>query len=255
MLYGFSRTCTPTLQDFLWPWPLLLQEQHPSQQSCFLVMQFRWVSVLFQTNNKGATGEEVPQNIIISARCQYGLPEDAVVYCNFNQLYKIDPNTLDMWLDILKRVPNSVLWLLRFPAVGEPNVIQTAKNAGIDASRVVFSPVAPKVSEPVHDKTNEMTCAPREDLDRLGIRQSDQSSLCAQWVAKDPRFLHADSKGSDQTERMPRLIWVFAGCTGHSVSFVMLWLNCSLLFHCFTLFSHFVHAQIGCSSLCITVKV
>ena len=51
-----------------------------------------------------------------------------------------------MWLDILKRVPNSVLWLLRFPAVGEPNVVLTAKNAGIDSSRVVFSPVAPKVS-------------------------------------------------------------------------------------------------------------
>ena len=42
--------------------------------------------------------------------------------------------------------------------------------------------------------------------------QSDQSWLCAQWVAKDPRFLHADSGDSDQTGLMPRLIWVFAGC-------------------------------------------
>ena len=33
----------------------------------------------------------------------------------------------------------------------------------------------------------------------------------AQWVAKDPSFLHADSEGSDQTGQMPRLIWVFAG--------------------------------------------
>ena len=41
--------------------------------------------------------------------------------------------------------------------------------------------------------------------------QSDQSSLCTQWVAKDPSFLHADSEDSDQTEWMPRLIWVFAG--------------------------------------------
>ena len=35
--------------------------------------------------------------------------------------------------------------------------------------------------------------------------------LCAQWVAKEPRFLHAVSEDSDQTGRMPRLIWVFAG--------------------------------------------
>ena len=40
-----------------------------------------------------------------------------------------------------------------------------------------------------------------------------ESSLCAQWVAKDPSFLHADSEDSDQIGRMPRLIWVLAGRT------------------------------------------
>lgn len=43
-----------------------------------------------QINNKAATGEEVPRTIIVTTRSQYGLPEDAIVYCNFNQLYKID---------------------------------------------------------------------------------------------------------------------------------------------------------------------
>ena len=40
-----------------------------------------------------------------------------------------------------------------------------------------------------------------------------ESSLCAQWVAKDPSFLHADSEDADQTGWMPRLIWVLAGRT------------------------------------------
>ena len=66
---------------------------------------------------KAATGEEVPEQILITSRAQYGLPEDAIVYCNFNQLYKIDPPTLKMWVNILNAVPNSVLWLLRFPQV------------------------------------------------------------------------------------------------------------------------------------------
>ena len=52
-----------------------------------------------------------------STRQQYGLPDDAIVYCNFNQLYKIDPATLRMWVNILNRVQNAVLWLLRFPQV------------------------------------------------------------------------------------------------------------------------------------------
>ena len=40
-----------------------------------------------------------------------------------------------------------------------------------------------------------------------------RSSLCAEWVAKDPSFLHADNEDSDQSGLMPRLIWVFAGRT------------------------------------------
>ena len=56
-----------------------------------------------------------------------------------------------------------------------------------------------------------------------------KSSLCAQWVAKDPRFLHADSGDSDQTGRMPRLIWVFTGGTCHFVGFVTMQLKLFLL--------------------------
>ena len=48
----------------------------------------------------------------------------------------------------------------------------------------------------------------------LAIRPDrSESLLCTQWVAKDPSFLHADSKNSDQTGQMPRLIRVFAGST------------------------------------------
>ena len=48
-----------------------------------------------------------------------------------------------------------------------------------------------------------------------------ESSQCAQWVAEDPMFLHAQSEDSDQSGRMPRLIRVFAGHKSHFVGFVM----------------------------------
>ena len=60
--------------------------------------------------------------------------------------------------------------------------------------------------------------------------QSDQSLLCTQWVAKDPRFLHADSIDSDQNGQMPRLIRDFAGRTDQFVGFVVLWLIAVSLF-------------------------
>lgn len=53
-----------------------------------------------QLNNKAATGEEAPKSIVVTTRQQYGLPEDAIVYCNFNQLYKIDPPTLTTWVNV-----------------------------------------------------------------------------------------------------------------------------------------------------------
>ena len=59
-----------------------------------------------------------------------------------------------------------------------------------------------------------MSVRPAKTQISLGIGPVlSESSLCAQWVAKDPRFLHADSEDSDQTGRMPRLIRVFAGRT------------------------------------------
>ena len=53
-----------------------------------------------------------------------------------------------------------------------------------------------------------------------------ESSLCAQWVAKDPILLPADREASDQTGRMPSLIWVFAGRTCLFVGFVMRHFKC-----------------------------
>ena len=41
---------------------------------------------------------------MVTTRQQYGLPDDGVIYCNFNQLYKIDPATLKMWVNILNAV-------------------------------------------------------------------------------------------------------------------------------------------------------
>ena len=79
-----------------------------------------------------------------------------------------------------------------------------------------------------HDKTKKLIVRPAKTQISLGIRPIwSESSLCARWVAKDPSFLHADREDSDQTGRMPRLIWVFAGCTCHFVGFVMRRLRCS----------------------------
>ena len=78
------------------------------------------------------------------AREVYEVPKDKIVFANFNQIYKIDPVIFSCWMRILKRVPNSIIWLLRFPPAGEANIKAAAKGLGIDPARIHFTNVAPK---------------------------------------------------------------------------------------------------------------
>ncbi|KAI9155295.1 UDP-N-acetylglucosamine--peptide N-acetylglucosaminyltransferase SEC [Paramyrothecium foliicola] len=74
------------------------------------------------------------------------MSDDTIIMGNFNQLYKIEPTTFRTWLRILARVPKAVLWLLRFPEIGEANLRRTAEAwAGPEvAGRLIFTDVAPK---------------------------------------------------------------------------------------------------------------
>ncbi|RVE46689.1 hypothetical protein evm_008652 [Chilo suppressalis] len=97
-----------------------------------------------EENKKVATGEVKLNSIIYTSRKQYALPENAIIYCNFNQLYKIDPSVMDIWLNILKLVPNSILWLLNFPAAGKPHIHKYAQESGVPPHRILFSNIACK---------------------------------------------------------------------------------------------------------------
>ena len=77
-------------------------------------------------------------------RSSQGLPEDKFIFANFNQLYKIDPSTFTRWMNILKRVPDSILWLLEYPADAKENLFKEALKRGIDRSRILFTPKANK---------------------------------------------------------------------------------------------------------------
>ena len=75
-------------------------------------------------------------------------------------------------------------------------------------------------------QNQQSECAPSENSDQSRHTPSLISLRCALvWVAKDPSFLHADSKDSDQTGT---LIWVFAGRT---VTLLVLSCRCSFLVH------------------------
>ena len=81
------------------------------------------------------------------SRSDAGLPEAGVVFCCFNQPYKITPDIFDVWCRLLRDVPGSVLWLVTPHPDARANLLREAAARGVDVSRLVFAPYAPTIEE------------------------------------------------------------------------------------------------------------
>jgi predicted O-linked N-acetylglucosamine transferase (SPINDLY family) len=76
-------------------------------------------------------------------RSECGLPEQAFVFCCFNNTYKITPQMFDLWCRLLARAPGSVLWLLDANLEAQKNLRREAAARGIDPQRLIFAPKRP----------------------------------------------------------------------------------------------------------------
>jgi predicted O-linked N-acetylglucosamine transferase (SPINDLY family) len=77
------------------------------------------------------------------ARSDYGLPEEGLVFCCFNQTFKITPDIFAAWMRILQAIPGSVLWLVDDNRWSTANLRAAATTGGIAAERLIFAPRLP----------------------------------------------------------------------------------------------------------------
>lgn len=107
---------------------------------------FLYVPYSYQVNSQ-AMEDTILANTVHDkpkpTRQQFGLPENKIVLSCFNSLYKIDPAILSVWVNILRRVPNSVLWLLEMPPQAKPKILDEAAARGLDSDRIIFSGPVP----------------------------------------------------------------------------------------------------------------
>jgi len=78
-------------------------------------------------------------------REQAGLPADGFVFCAFTNAYKINPPVFDVWMRLLRQIPDSVLWLRAMDAPSR--LLQEATARGVDAQRLVFAPHVASMAE------------------------------------------------------------------------------------------------------------
>jgi predicted O-linked N-acetylglucosamine transferase (SPINDLY family) len=72
-------------------------------------------------------------------RDDFGLPKQGLVFCSFNNNYKITPSVFGSWVTILNHVEGSVLWLLEDNSWASTNLRREAASRGLDPSRLIFA--------------------------------------------------------------------------------------------------------------------
>jgi len=125
----------PGLADYLIGDPVVTPPEHAAGYSEALAL----MPHCYQPNDRQRVIGPKP------TREQVGLPANGIVFCCFNQGYKLSPKTLDLWCQILSRVPGSVLWALALYDSFKVNLRREVQARGVDADRLVFcAPVAPE---------------------------------------------------------------------------------------------------------------
>jgi protein O-GlcNAc transferase len=73
------------------------------------------------------------------SRAQQGLPETGIVFCSFNNSYKITRAVFDMWMRLLRALEGSVLWLSRTNDSAVTHLQREAQARNVAADRLVFA--------------------------------------------------------------------------------------------------------------------
>ena len=79
-------------------------------------------------------------------RQELGLPAKGFVFVCFNRPHKIDPEVFALWMQILLKVPGSVLWLYESIQASPTKqaLKQEAAEAGVEPERLIFANKVPK---------------------------------------------------------------------------------------------------------------
>jgi predicted O-linked N-acetylglucosamine transferase (SPINDLY family) len=74
------------------------------------------------------------------SREEAGLGGEGFVFCSFNQPYKLDRKTFGAWMEILRRVPGSRLWMyVPDPDICGGNLRREATRLDVNPERLIFA--------------------------------------------------------------------------------------------------------------------
>jgi predicted O-linked N-acetylglucosamine transferase (SPINDLY family) len=134
---GYAATSGAPFMDYLIADEIVIPE---SQERWYSERIVRLPHCYLPTDDRRPIGE-------IPTRAQAGLPPEGLVCCAFTNPYKITPPVFNVWIGLLARLEDSVLWLRDMGEEVRHNLLREAAQRGISAHRLVFAPHVASMAE------------------------------------------------------------------------------------------------------------
>jgi len=131
---GYPGTMGAPYMDYIIADPILI----PPENQQFYSEKVIYLPNCYQPNDRKKVIS--PRKF---TRAEVGLPEKGFVFCSFNNNFKILPQIFASWMNILKKVEGSVLWLLEDNSVAAENLRKEAQKAGVNPDRLIFAQRVP----------------------------------------------------------------------------------------------------------------
>jgi protein O-GlcNAc transferase len=129
---GYPGTMGADFVDYLIADSFVIPREHFDRYTEKVV----WLDDCYQPNDRKRPLPAAP------SRAECNLPEQGIVFCCFNQTYKITSEVFDIWCRLLKTTAGSVLWLLASNLHAEENLRGEMKRRGVSPERLIMAPPA-----------------------------------------------------------------------------------------------------------------
>jgi len=126
-MLGYAGTLGAPFYDYIILDPVLV----PEEKSKYISETPIYLPDTYWPANKHKRFKDV------TSRKEHGLPEDAFVFYCFNRLEKIRREEFDIWMALLNKVDDSVLWILNPNAKAFENLKAYAGTFGVSPDRII----------------------------------------------------------------------------------------------------------------------
>ena len=127
---GFAGTMGHDMMDYILADKILIPEDE---------QKFYSEKILHMKNNAYCCDDTLKIKKSNKKREDYNLPENGFIFACFNNNFKISPVEFDIWMNLLKNVKNSYLWLKISNDLAKKNLIKEAKKRGISSEKIIFA--------------------------------------------------------------------------------------------------------------------